>query len=118
MSTISTPATEHQRPSHIEEDMLGWLALALSPGLGPKRILDARKELRSPSQLFELSLTDLEGLRFPAGTVHFIFDGNARRAAEEEWARVSAQSATLLSYDCPAYPERLKEIYEPSPVRS
>lgn len=113
---ISTQATEPQRASHIEEDLLAWLALALSPGLGPKRILDARKVLRSPSQLFELSLTDLEGLRFPAETAHFIFDGKARRAAEEEWARVSAQSAIVLSYDCPAYPERLKEIYDPPPV--
>src|SRR5258707_10775265 len=113
---ISTPATEPQTASHIDEDRLAWLALALSPGLGPKRILDARKELQSPSQLFELSLTDLEGLRFPAQTAHFIFDGKARRAAEEEWARVTAQSATVLSYDCPAYPERLKEIYDPPPV--
>lgn len=113
----STEATEPQRASHIEEDLLAWLALALSPGLGPKRILDARKELRSASQLFELSLTDLEGLRFPAETAHFIFDGKARRAAEEEWARVSSsQGATVLSYDCPAYPERLKEIYDPPPV--
>jgi DNA processing protein len=99
-----------------EEDLLAWLALVLSPGLGPKRILDARKQLQSPSQLFELSLTDLEGLRFPAETVHFIFDGKARRAAEEEWARVVAQGATVLGYDCPAYPERLKEIYDPPPV--
>jgi DNA processing protein len=113
---ISTEATEPQRAPHIEEDVLAWLALALSPGLGPKRILDARRVLRSPSQLFELSLTDLEGLRFPAETTHFIFDGKARRAAEEEWARVSAQSAIVLSYDCPAYPERLKEIYDPPPV--
>jgi DNA processing protein len=113
---ISTQATEPQRASHIEEDLLAWLAMALSPALGPKRILDARKELRSASQLFELSLTDLEGLRFPAETAHFIFDGKARRAAEEEWARVTAQGASVLSYDCPAYPERLKEIYDPPPV--
>jgi DNA processing protein len=113
---ISTQATEPQRASHIDEDLLAWLAMVMSPGLGPKRILDARRELRSPSQLFELSLTDLEGLRFHAETSHFIFDGKARLAAEEEWARVSAQGATVLSYDCRAYPERLKEIYDPPPV--
>jgi DNA processing protein len=113
---ISTQATEPQMASHIDEDLLAWLAMVVSPGLGPKRILDARKELRSPSQLFELSLTELEGLRFPAQTAHFIFDGNARRAAEEEWARVMALGAAVLSYDCPAYPERLKEIYDPPPV--
>ncbi len=42
----------------------------------------------------------------------------ARRAqaAEEEWERVVAQGATLVTYGCPEYPERLKEIYDPPPV--
>jgi DNA processing protein len=113
---ISMPATEPQRPSQMEEDVLAWLALTLSPALGPKRILDATKVLQSPSQLFTLSLTDLEGLRFPAESAQFIFDGNARRAAEEEWVRVTAQGGKVLSYDSAAYPERLKEIYDPPPV--
>ena len=56
----------------------GWLALALSPGLGPKRILDAMQRLETPGQLFALGLTDLEGLRFPAGAAQFVFDGKAR----------------------------------------
>ena len=100
----------------IEEDRLAWLALVLSPALGPKRILDAMQALKAPGRLFELSLTDLEGLRFPAEAAQFIFDGKARRAAEEEWERVSAQGASILSYDCAEYPERLREIYDPPPV--
>jgi DNA processing protein len=92
------------------------MALALSPGLGPKRILDAVKTLDAPSRIFELGLTDLEGLRFRAQAAQFIFDGKARIAAEEEWARVAAQGATLVSFGCPEYPERLKEIYDPPPV--
>jgi DNA processing protein len=100
----------------LDEDRLAWLALALSPGLGPKRILDAVRELEAPSQIFALTLTELEGLRFPAPAAQFIFDGKARRAAEEEWARVVAQAGTLVSFGCPGYPERLKEIYDPPPV--
>src|ERR1035441_4904573 len=100
----------------LEEDRLAWLALVLAPGLGPKRILDAVKTLDAPSQIFELPLTALEGLRFPAEAAQFIFDGKARQAAEEEWTRVSAQGATLVTYGCPEYPERLKEIYDPPPV--
>jgi DNA processing protein len=100
----------------LDEDRLAWLALALSPGLGPKRILDAVKQLAEPSQIFALTLTELEGLRFPAQAAQFIFDGKARQAAEEEWARVAAQGATLVSYGCAEYPERLKEIYDPPPV--
>ena len=63
-----------------------------------------------------LGLTELEGLRFPAQAAQFIFDGKARRAAEEEWARVAAQGATVLSFGCSDYPERLREIYDPPPV--
>jgi DNA processing protein len=103
-------------PAQLDEQRLAWLALALSPGLGPKRILDAVKTLDAPSQIFALPLTALEGLRFPAEAAQFIFDGKARQAAEEEWARVAAQGGTLLSYSCPEYPERLKEIYDPPPV--
>jgi DNA processing protein len=100
----------------FDEDRLAWLALALSPGLGPKRILDAMRELDAPSQIFTLPLTALEGLRFPAGAAQFIFDGKARQAAEEEWTRVAAQGATIVSFGCAEYPERLKEIYDPPPV--
>jgi DNA processing protein len=100
----------------LDEDRLAWLALVLAPGLGPKRIIDAVNQLKSPSQILELPLTALEGLRFPAEAAQFIFDGKARQAAEEEWARVAAQGATLVTYSCPEYPERLKEIYDPPPV--
>jgi DNA processing protein len=102
--------------SELDEERLAWLALVLAPGLGPKRILDAAKALESVSQIFTLSLTELEGLKFPAQASQFIFDGKARQAAEEEWARVAAQGATLVTYSCPEYPERLKEIYDPPPV--
>jgi len=100
----------------LDEDRLAWLALTLAPGLGPKRILDAVKGLKSASQIFTMPLTALEGLRFPAEAAQFLFDGKGRRAAEEEWARVTAQGATIISYACPEYPERLREIYDPPPV--
>ena len=102
--------------SQLDENRLAWLALALTPGLGPRRILEAVKQLATPSQIFALTLTQLEGLRIPAQTAQFIFDGKARQAGEEEWARVVAQGAAVLTYGCPEYPERLKEIYDPPPV--
>jgi DNA processing protein len=100
----------------LDENRLAWLALTLAPGLGPKRIVDAVRELDAPSQVFGLPLTALEGLRFPAEAAQFIFDGKARAAAEEEWSKVAAQGATLVTFGCPEYPERLKEIYDPPPV--
>ncbi len=100
----------------IHEDELAWLALTLTPGLGPKRILDVVKALDTPGQIFELPLTSLEALRLPAEAAQFIFDGKARRTAEDEWAAVAAQGATILAYGSADYPERLKEIYDPPPV--
>jgi DNA processing protein len=104
------------RALKLDENRLAWLAMALAPGLGPKRILDAMKQLDAPSRIFELGLTALEGLRFPAEAAQFVFDGKARAAAEAEWARVIAQDATLVCFGCEAYPERLREIYDPPPV--
>jgi DNA processing protein len=95
------------------DEQLAWLALSLTPGLGPRRILDAVRQLKSPGQVFTLSLTALEGLRFPAEAAQFLFDGKGRKAAEEEWARVTAQGATIVDYGSPDYPERLREIYDP-----
>jgi DNA processing protein len=115
MTTVPQNAIQ-PRTIRLDEERLAWLALVLSPGLGPKRILDATKRLETPSRIFSLTLTELEGLRFPAQAAQFIFDGKARQAAEEEWERVAAQGATVLSFSCPEYPERLKEIYDPPPV--
>jgi DNA processing protein len=102
--------------SRMDEDCLAWLALVLSPGLGPKRIQDAMQQLSAPSEIFSLGLTALEGLRFPAPAAQFVFEGKARKAAEEEWTKVKKQQAMLVSLSCPGYPERLKEIYDPPPV--
>ena len=102
--------------SRLDDNRLAWLAMTLAPGLGPKRVLDAMKLLKSPEQLFRLSLTELEGLRLPAESAQFLFDGKAREVAEDEWARVVEQGATLLTYSCREYPDRLREIYDPPPV--
>jgi DNA processing protein len=114
MSTTQT--TDPFVPSRLEEDRLGWLALALTPGLGPRRIVEAVKGIGGAARIFELALTDLEALNLPAGSAQFLFDGKARRAAEAEWAAIVALGATIVTYSCAAYPERLKEIYDPPPV--
>ena len=115
-TTAETEGAGAGRVQKLDGDQLAWLALALAPGLGPKRILDAVKEIGTSSRIFELGLTELEGLRFPAEAAQFIFEGKARAAAEAEWAQVAAQNASIVSYGCEAYPERLREIYDPPPV--
>lgn len=100
----------------LNDDRLAWLALALTPGLGPRRVLETMRLLESRAQVFHLSLTELEALRLPAAAAQFIFAGKARHMAENEWASVSAHGSTLLMYSDAEYPERLREIYDPPPV--
>jgi len=103
-------------PPALDDDRLAWLALALAPGLGPRRILEAVRRLASPGRIFQISLTELESLRLPAEAAQFVFDGKARHAAEQEWTKIAEMGASILTFGCPAYPERLKEIYDPPPV--
>jgi len=63
MTTMPQDVTQSSAPQ-LDEERLAWLALALAPGLGPKRILDAVKTLEAASQIFSLSLTELEGCGF------------------------------------------------------
>ena len=98
-------ATETQR--------LAWLALTLTPGLGPTRIFRAVERLGSAEAAVVAPLTVLEGTGMPAASAQFIFSGKARAAAEDEWKRVQQVGATIITPDDAAYPERLREIYDP-----
>ena len=95
---------------------LAWMALVLSPQMGATRTLRAMSHLSTPAQLFQASLTELEGLGLPAVSARFVFEGKARATAEAELQRLDEQNAGFLTHDCPAYPERLREIYDPPAV--
>jgi DNA processing protein len=100
----------------VEQNRLAWIALTLTPGLGPKRILKAAQTLPDLSSLFRLSLTELESLNFPAPAAQFLFTGKARTEAEREVVRVSEQKGAILTYADEDYPEQLREIFDPPPV--
>ena len=105
------------RQSSVEESTLGWLALALTPGLGPTRIARAVGIAGGEAaRVFAMALTELEALRLPAKSAQFIADGRARAAAEKEWKLVQDAGATILTMADDEYPGRLLEIYDPPAV--
>jgi DNA processing protein len=95
---------------------LGWLALALTPGLGARHAGKLLRELRSPEAIFAASLTTLESFRLPAAVAQAINSQSPLRDAEKELAEIRKNGCTLLSWDEPAYPQRLREIYDPPPL--
>ena len=98
------------------EARLAWLALVLTPGMGPTRCARAVQRLGAAERVFAASLTELEGVGLPAEAAQFCFDGRARAAALEEAARVGEQQANFLTPEDEAYPGRLLEIYDPPAV--
>lgn len=99
-----------------EQARLAWMALTLTPGMGPTRISKAVKVLGAAERLFGASLTELEATGMPAQSAQFIFEGKARVAAEDEIKRVIEVGGSILTQEDEAYPERLREIYDPPAV--
>ncbi len=98
------------------ESRLAWLAMTLTPGLGPTRIVRAMRKLGAAERVFHASLTELEGLGMPAQSAQFLSDGRARKAALEEATRVAEQGAHYVTPEDAEYPQRLLEIYDPPSV--
>jgi DNA processing protein len=96
-----------------EQARLAWVALTLTPGMGPTRIWKAMNRLGAAEQLLEASLTELEGTGMPAQSAQFVFEGKAKAVAEDELKRVAEAGGSILTPEDEAYPERLREIYDP-----
>jgi DNA processing protein len=92
------------------------MALTLTPGLGPKRILQAIDRVGSAEAVVQLPLTALQSQRFPALSVQFLAGGEARKAAQQEAKRLQEMSAGFVTYADEAYPERLRQIFDPPMV--
>jgi DNA processing protein len=107
--------------THAERDTLfverhAWLALALTPGIGPRRIQRAVERSGSAERVLHLPLTELEALEFPAPAAQFVSSGEAARAADQELEKLAATGAAMLTLRDEAYPERLREIFDPPPL--
>ncbi len=101
----------------VEVSRLGWLALVLTPGMGPTRVHRAVEMLGGDAgRVFDLSLTELEGLRIPAKSAQFVADGRARVEAEKEAKLILDAGACFVTPKDAAYPSRLLEIYDPPAV--
>ena len=109
-------AENHSVAEIKEEARLGWLALVLTPRMGPTRCGRAVQRLGAAERVFTASLTELESVGMPADAAQFCFDGRARTAAVEEAQRTVEAGAVFLTPEDEAYPGRLLEIYDPPPV--
>src|SRR5258708_15789019 len=92
---------------------LYWLALLLTPGLGPTRGRKLVERFAGVEDVFHASLTELEALHLQAQSAQHIALGKSLELAHEEIAKANAAGVQILSRDDAAWPERLSEVYDP-----
>jgi DNA processing protein len=100
-------------PSPTATHLLEWVALTMTPGLGPTRARKLVERFGSADAVFRASLTELESTGIQAVSAQALATGKSAELAREEIARAAAADATMVSFDDAGYPPRLKEIYDP-----
>ncbi|MGH9864053.1 MAG: DNA-processing protein DprA [Candidatus Acidiferrales bacterium] len=98
------------------DQYLGWLALALAPGLGARMAGKLLRAFGSPDAIFNASLTSLEAHQLPAAVAQGIHSRQPLSAAAKELAQAEAAKCRLVTWDEPQYPQLLREIYDPPPL--
>lgn len=90
-----------------------WLALALAPQLGATRSRRLVEHFENVENVFRASLTELEAAGLPAVSAQAIHSRDSLARAEEELLRATAAGAAIVTIDDPAYPQHLRQIYDP-----
>lgn len=90
-----------------------WLALTLTPGLGPTRARKLVEGLGGIENVFRASLTELEAAGLPGHSAQSIGTGKSEELAQEELVRAASAGAEVISLEGAEFPSRLKQIYDP-----
>jgi DNA processing protein len=93
-----------------------WLAVALTPQLGPTRARKLVEHFGDVEQVFRASLTELEAVGLQAVSAQSLATGRSQELAREEMLRAAAAGAELLTLEDAAYPPLLRQIYDPPVV--
>jgi DNA processing protein len=96
-----------------KEEELHWLALRLIPGLGARKANQLLGQFRTPHAIFRASRSELEAAGLSGSAAQTIASGCTFDDALDQQQKVLESGAILLPCSDPAYPQRLKEIFDP-----
>jgi DNA processing protein len=106
---VSTAASAPSATARVQD----WLAIALTQGLGPTRARKLVDHFGGAEAVLRASLTELESTGIQAVSAQSLATGKSAELAREEMARAAAAEVTVICFEDPTYPPRLKEIYDP-----
>ena len=102
VSESTAPASN--RPSQIL-----WLALTLTPGLGPTRAKRLVGFFGGVEGVFRASLTELEAAGLPAVAAQSLATGRSSELAQDELGKAAGGGVQIISLDDPEYPPELRQ---------
>jgi DNA processing protein len=92
---------------------LQWLALTLTPGLGPTKARRLLEFFGGVQGIFRASLTELEAVGLHSVSAQSLGTGRSLELAQDELSRTIAAGVQVVALDDPEYPTQLKQIYDP-----
>jgi DNA processing protein len=100
-------------PAITKEDELHWLALSLIPGLGTVKAGKLIERYHSPQAIFRASRSELESRGLAGSVAQTIASGCTFDDAVEQQQKMLEAGTVLVPISGAAYPERLREIFDP-----
>src|SRR5687767_14825970 len=93
--------------------MKEWIALNMTPGVGPRAATKLLERFGSADAVFEARRPELEQLRIKPETVESIMKREFAEKALEELENVKRLGGDILILDDGSYPSLLREIADP-----
>jgi DNA processing protein len=93
--------------------MKSWIALNMTPGVGPRAATKLLERFGSPDAVFQARRTELESLRLKPETIESILKREFEDKAVEELENVKRMGGDVLILDDGSYPALLREIADP-----
>ena len=93
--------------------MRNWVALNMTPGIGPRAAAKLLERFGSAEAVYGASRVELEKCRLLPEAVDSIIARNLHKQAESEIENVRKLGGDILVLDDGVYPSLLREIYDP-----
>jgi DNA processing protein len=93
--------------------MKEWIALNMTPGIGPRVAINLLERFGSPAAVFHARRTELESLKLKPETIESIIKNEFAERAAGELERVKNIGGDILILDDGSYPQLLREIADP-----
>jgi DNA processing protein len=93
--------------------MKEWIALNMTPGVGPRAAAKLLERFGSPEAVFGALRSELERLRIRPEAIESIVTRNLFERAGAELERVRALGGDIILLDDGVYPAPLREIFDP-----